>query len=178
MSKRRNLFRLLVIVCFFGLLVFGCKNKQENVEIDNWSNITNFQQLNGTWKLLSSLTFPVRENGGETWYSELEDYLLTIDSEFKKLTVSRKHTEIYSGGNIEIWEAWKEMWENSEHGDYTTLFNENNHSITSISNNLEQNLTNEEIIDILNSFKINQDGTKLKETVEEIDIILYKLETI
>jgi hypothetical protein len=182
MAKKRALFGFLVIVCIFGLMVIGCKNNQNNGETDIWSNVTSFNELEGTWKQLSNVVFPVRDG---TWYSELEYYKLIFDVSAKTLTVSRIYTDVYSGGNTEIWESWKETWKNSEQelanvatGEYSYMYNELNHSITSVSNNRTETLTDEGIIEIMNSIKINQNGTKLKETVDGIEIILHNATTM
>jgi hypothetical protein len=185
MARKIGWLGTLVMVLLISLMIIGCRNNSNNAETEIWSDVTSFNQLEGTWEQLSSLTFPVREDEAGTWYSELENYKLTFDANAKTLSVSRIYTDTYSGGNTEIWELWKETWEssgqeftNEESGEYSYTFNELNHSITSVSNNLIQTLTDELIIEIMDSLKINQKGTKLKETVDGIDIILHNATTM
>ena len=169
------LFLVIALAVGFVSVKLVSGNRQNNTEAEIWSNVTNFNQLEGTWKQLHGLSFPVKESGGETWGSVLEDYKLVFNAADRTLAVSRKHTEIYTGGNIEIWELWKSMWEDTDESGYTIIFNEENHSIISVSQNIIQTLTDEDIAFIKNTIQINQNGTRLKETVDGVDIILSNI---
>ena len=67
------------------------------------------------------------------------------------------------------------MWEDTDESGYTIIFNEENHSIISVSQNIIQTLTDEDIAFIKNTIQINQNGTRLKETVDGVDIILSNI---
>jgi len=173
MSKKMSWSGLLAIVLVFGLMGIGCKNNSNNGETEIWSNVTNFNQLEGTWKLLSNVTFPFSmiENMDESWKTEVEEHSITFNVIAKTTTTSGRFTEIYTGGNIDIWEIWKQEWKNSTPDDYIIVINEANHSISNVFDNVIQTLTEEDIISIMNTFQINKNGTKLKEITNGIEVI-------
>ena len=173
MAKKRFGFGLLAIVLIFGLMGIECKNNSNNDETEIWSNVTNFNQLEGTWKLLSNVTFPVSmiESMNETWKTEVEEHSITFNVIAKTTTTSGRFTEIYTGGDVDIWETWKQEWKYSTPDNYTIVINEENHSISNVFNNRVQTLTEEDIITIINTFQINKNGTKLKEIANGIEVI-------
>ena len=173
MTKKRFWFGLLAMVLVFGSMSIGCKNNFNNGETEIWSNVTNFNQLEGTWKLLSNESFPFSmiENMDETWKTEVEEHSITFNVIAKTITTSGKFTEIYTGCNIDTWEAWKQEWKNSSPDDYTIVINETNHSISNVFDYVFQTLTEEDIITIMNTFQIKQNGTKLKKIANGIEVI-------
>jgi hypothetical protein len=167
------LFLVIALAIGFVSVKLISGNRQNNTETEIWSNVTNFNQLEGTWKLLSNVTFPFSmiENMDESWKTEVEEHSITFNVIAKTATTSGKFTEIYTGGNIDTWETWKQEWKNSTPDDYTIVIDEMKHSISNVFNDLIQTLTEEDIITIMNSFQINQNETKLKEIANGIEVI-------
>jgi hypothetical protein len=165
--KKRFFIGLLIIVLIFGLIIIGCRNNSKNEEIEIWSNLTSFSQLEGTWKPLSNISYRTQEIFSEYW----NYYSMTFNAIEKTMTTSGIYTVRYAGGDIETWETWKQIWQNSTPYYVTLSVNEIEYSITNEYNNFIEILTDEDIIKIMNNYKINQNGTKLKEIVDEIEII-------
>jgi hypothetical protein len=180
-----SLFLVIALVMSFTGIRLVSGNRQTNLDSEVstnkveeiWSNVTNFSELEGTWKILSNVVFPEREDSAGTFYLEIKNYILTFNTIDNILISSSNRTEVYTGGNVDIWETWKqiwkEQWEEIDQNEYILIINELNHSMTTVTNNLAQTLSEEVIVDLMSYIQINQDRTKLKETVDGIDIILH-----
>jgi hypothetical protein len=180
--EKRFLFGVLAVVFIFGAISISCGNNSNNEEAEIWSNVTSFSELEGTWKMLSNTVFPEREDEAGTWHLELNEYILTFNTIDNILISSSKRTDVYTGGNVDVWEMWKQMWveqwEEIDRGEYVLIVDELNRSMSTVTNNHAQALSEEVIADIMSHIQINQDRTKLKETVDGIEIILYNTTTL
>jgi hypothetical protein len=138
--------------------------------------------LEGTWKILSNVVFPEREDSAGTWFIEIKDYILTFNTIDNILISSSNRTEIYTGENVNIWEMWKqlwkEQWEEMDQNGYTLIIDESNHSMNTVIDNHTQILSEEVIVEIMSYIQINQERNKIKETVEGIEIILHNATTL
>ena len=152
---------LLAIVLVFGMSVVGCDNgstSSTNGENDTWSNVTNFSQVNGTWKAPSSYSV---SNQGITVNVTTTNYLITFNSTAKTISVSGSMTSRYSGANIStLWPDLKEgIGYMNEMEGVTASANDTNHSITITYNNYSEVITDEIFSSM--DFQINQNGSKL-----------------
>jgi hypothetical protein len=180
-----SLFFVFALALSFTAIRIVSENRQTNLDygmtankVDEiWSNLTNFNELEGTWKILSYVVFPEREDSAGTFYIEIKDYILTFNTIDNILISSINRTEVYTGGNVDIWEMWKQMWEEQwedvDQNEFMLIINESNHSMSTVTNNLMQTLSEEVIFDMMSYIQINQNRTKLKETVDGVEIILY-----
>jgi histidinol phosphatase-like PHP family hydrolase len=153
------------------MTVVGCDNGSTNGENDTWSNVTNFSQVNGTWKAPPSYS---ASNQGITANVTTNNYLITFNSTAKTMSVSGSTTTIYSGANINsLWPDIKEsMGYMNELDGVTVSTNDTNHSITLTYNNFSQVMTDSELSQV--GIQINQNGSKLKMSNGGINIIYTK----
>jgi hypothetical protein len=163
MANKKFWLGMLVIALVFGMAVVGCDNGTTGGESDTWSNVTNFSQVNGTWKAQSSAS--VREQGITVTF-KYNNYTITLNATAKTMSFSGSETVTYSGGNISsYWPDIKEsMSEAGTDGVMTVSVNDTNHSITTTTNNLSFTLTDEVLTEL--GYQINQNGTKLKYDTE------------
>jgi len=176
---RERTFFLAVLV--FGLAIVGCDNGSTG-EVDTWSNITDFNQMNGTWKsFYSQNDRPIKDVAEEMelpWDSTMEtmagdirvttraDITITIDANAKTQATAVISTTTFSGGSIGI--LWlfikptpEELEKLNEEG-VTVTFNDANHSVSTAYDNPAEPLSDEDIAEMLNSgMQINQSGTKI-----------------
>jgi len=160
---------ILVIILVFGMAVVGCDN--DPGDVDTWSNVTSFSQVNGTWKAPSTYTGNAQ---GIKVTANTSNYRITFNAAAKTMSVSGTVTTTYSGGNINsFWPGMKESLEYMNQMDgITASANDANHSITTTYNNFSQTLDDDELAGA--GFKINQDRTKLKMSQGGIEIIYTK----
>jgi hypothetical protein len=163
---------IVAIVLLFGISSIGRAD-------DIWSNVTSFSQLNGTWKLPSTVTLTMKEMLGEYWGSEMEslfgnmsvtvrssNYTRTYNATAKTVLESGTQTMTYSGGNIDtVWPMLRESFNSQEYQELAVIsINDANHTMSMTFNNYVRTLTDREITEFLKNFKvqINQDGRKMK----------------
>ena len=184
MTNRNFLIGILVTVLIFGMTASGC-NHGTNETGDTWVNITNFEQLNGTWKSINSLTKSMKNfiNNDVKWNSEdlsalygddmkvtiSTEIIVTFDASAKTQTGFIRTTLTYSGGKIVT--AWPTI--KAGFSDPEVLKNDYDYSISEISN-IDETLTETDIENILANFLINQNGRKIKSTNIGEEIILIK----
>jgi len=157
--KRTLFFGLLAIVLIFGIIDISCKNISSNDYGDTWSNVTNFSQVNGTWKAPSSTSHTEEY---DIIVVNINNYTITFNATQKTMSTTGLITTTFSGGTInELWPFLKEdmEWIN-ELDNITVSFDDANHSYTATYNNYSQTLTDAELTK--RNFKINQNGSKLK----------------
>jgi hypothetical protein len=174
MKKRSAFLGIAGIILALGFVLAGCPNDTTE-ESDTWSNVTSLNQMNGTWKGSYSQSMTVKElveENGETWTSEMQtaygdmkvtasaEMTFTINSSSKTQSMSVIMTQTYSGGNIAT--VWTEIVaELSEQPGFT--FNNEKHSITITLDIPAQQISDEDIAEMLNSgLQINQTGKKIK----------------
>ena len=182
MKQRKECLWMGMLVIVLGLAVVGCDNGSTSKENDIWSNITSFSQLDGTWKLKSTpiTTFTYKElleSSGGSWNDEMEslygdmkityrnnNYTITFDSIAKTQSDSVSITMTYSGGNIDT--VWPKMRPDKDvvyDKDATFSYNDANHSVTMVQENNSRTFRkNDEITELLNSYQINQNETKIR----------------
>ena len=169
--KITSLFLVIALAIGFVSVKLVSGNRQNNTETEIWSNVTNFNQLEGTWKLSFNISYPKVYLRNESWNTEWEEHTITFNIIDKTMVSSGRYTEVYHGGNVDTWEIWKQEWKNSSPDDVTIIIDEMNHSIINVFDSHINTLTDEDIKAIINGYKINQNGTKLKETVDGIEVI-------
>jgi hypothetical protein len=180
MTDKKLFYGVLVLMLTFGLLMAGCDNLAGDEESDTWSNITNLNQMNGTWKSTYSQDMSIKEameQQGMDWTSEMQttfgnmkgtsqaDITLTINASAKTRAMSITSTAIYSGGNIgTAWPLLKQGLETlgEQYGVTVNNIDDANHSATVTYSQPAQLLSDKEITEILDSgLQVNQNATKL-----------------
>jgi hypothetical protein len=169
MESRKFWLGILATVLIFGMTVIGCDNNPSN-NIDNnppndtWRNVTNFSQMNGTWRTQYTMTGNVEGMYVTVSYT---NYTVTFNVAAKTMAASGAIIYTWSGGNIAtLWPLMKaelqELQSTPLPDGVTLSINDANYSYTLTYNNFTLTLTNEDIADILSGFQINQNETKLK----------------
>jgi len=147
-----------------GISVIGCDN-------DTWSNVTNFSQVNGTWKAQSSYSGSDQDL---TINVTTKNYLVTYNSTSKTMSISGSTTTKYSGTNIST--SWPVIKQSSEYmnrmDSITASVNDTNHSVTITYNNFSQVIPDEAFNSL--GIQINQNGSKIKMGSEGTEIIFTK----
>jgi hypothetical protein len=176
-TEKNNLWMgMLAITLVFGMAVIGCDDGSTGDGSDTWSNVTSFNQLNGTWKGSYSQSMTMREmveQEGEEWDSTMQamfgdmrvtvkaDITATINASAKTQASSMTMTQTYSGTNIAaVWPMLSGMLS----GESGVTVNNSNHSITMTYNEAVEAIPDEAITQMLNSgLQINQNGTKIRQ---------------
>jgi hypothetical protein len=196
MNKNFVFSVMMVMALVFGLTVIGCDN--DTTSKDTWSELTDFNQLNGTWKAnYSQKNRPIKdvlEEYGMEWNSSMQlalgdmkvtikaDVTLTINTDDMTREAFIKSTATFSGGNIKVmWPFLKQGLESSdeEEGVKITTIDKTHSVITEYSYPAGE-LTEEDIDEMLNSgLQINQSGTKIKIPADTFvpgmpELIFYK----
>jgi hypothetical protein len=163
---------LSVLILALGFVLAGCANDTE--EPDVWSDVTSFDQMNGTWKGSYSQTQSIQDflgsdDGDESGLAEMFgdmkvttslEIITTINASAKTQSMSMNMTMTFSGGNIEAGWAMLKAFMGSEDG---VTVNEANHSITMTESQDAESISDEDISELLNqNVQINQNGTKIK----------------
>jgi len=152
--KKNAIFCFFVILLAFVLTIISC----DDGESDIWIDVTNFSQLNGTWKSPSSYSIT---NGGITQNTTTNNYLITFNSITETMSHSGTTTIRYTGENINsLWSSIKMNMESMILLDIITVTtNDTNYSITITYNNFTIQISNNVILQL--GFQINQNGTKI-----------------
>jgi len=184
MVNKKFLPGLLVMVLAIGLTVVGCDNDPSDGESDTWSDLTNFDQMNGTWKTTySQNNRPVidvlKEYGmdsdmlgmldmygglGDMRVTASADVTLTINANDQTLATSMKATATFSGENINtLWPILKEFLTDPGEEGVTIDLVDKDHSVIMSYKNDPETITEEDKTELLNSgLQINQTGKKIK----------------
>jgi hypothetical protein len=170
MAKKNGFWAILAIALAAGTVLLGCPTEPEE-EKDTWSNITNLNQIDGTWKGSYSQTQNIKDFiGEENWNDQIAalfgdmkvnttaEITITIKATDKKQSTSIKATMTFSGGNITT--VWAMLKESLDYEGITT--NDTDHSMSMTYEQSEQSMTDDDISEMLNSLQINQKGTKIK----------------
>jgi hypothetical protein len=174
--KKSKLFLagILSIALVFGTVLLGCPGDTTE-ETDTWSAVTSLNQLDGTWKGPYSQTMTIKEAMEETWDDTMQalfgdikvttsaEITMTINASAKTRAMSMKTTMTYSGGNIDIvWTMIKTMIgsESSEMPGVTV--DDTKHSITIIQDQPAEQISDDDIAEMLAAVQINQNGKKVK----------------
>jgi len=171
MAKNFFEYVIPVMVLVFGMAAVGCDNGSTGKESDTWSNVTDLNQLNGTWRTSYRETMTVRQYFGEEFYSEMQTLLgnmnvtfnvelvVNINMQAKTVGLSGVTTIIFSGGNINTaWSAIKSMFLSDGN-----TFNDSNRSITWTWQDPTEVFTDAEINQMINGgLEINRTGTKIR----------------
>ncbi|MDR2602829.1 MAG: hypothetical protein LBC53_10355 [Spirochaetaceae bacterium] len=172
MANKNRFWKMFAAVLVFGMVLLGCPNDTTGEKYDVWSNVTDLNQLNGTWKGSYSQTQTIKEMIvalGETWeegmsttfgdmkVTTLTEITTTIKSADKTQSFSFKITMTFSGGNIDT--AWTMIKEGFNSESYT--IDDSKHSITTQYGH-DLPIKDEDIAKMLKGFQINQNGTKMK----------------
>ncbi|MCL2805099.1 MAG: hypothetical protein FWD26_04085 [Treponema sp.] len=174
MKNKRFLAGFLGLILVFGLLAFGC---DDGTDEDIWSDVTEFSQVHGTWKVTSTTSLTLEFI---TMTANYSNYTMTFDADEETVSVSGSTVTTFSGDLIPIlWPSLKLIFENMELEEGVTVtINDENYSITTTYDNFVQQITEESLFDA--GFQINQHGTKLKISDEsgmeglDFEIILSK----
>ncbi len=178
MKKKVFIAGMLAVLLAFGLVITGCDNGTKS---ESWEAVTDFAQLDGTWKGSFSVTITLKEFWGNEYWASIDgdnkfgadakvkmtsDIILDIDIAAETLGLSVKMTIAYSGKKVAaIWEAVIEEMEPEELEEAN--INEGKHSITMEIPAIPIPLSDEEIANMTaGGIEINQDGTKLKYSEE------------
>jgi hypothetical protein len=189
MVSKRNWLGILAVLLVFGTVFLGCPNDTTDNNGSNgggggdtWSDVTSFEQLDGTWRGSYSESMTMEEMMTEdeiTWTDEMQtmfgDMNITISMDItstfnvvdKTSAMSTTFTETYSGGNIET--MWITMKQDLA-GINGITFDDTTHSITMTENQPTAPMTDEDIEEMLDSgLKINQNGTRVKIPANAMD---------
>ncbi|GHU26008.1 hypothetical protein FACS1894172_20250 [Spirochaetia bacterium] len=194
------LLGIVAMVLAFGMLAVSCDDTTTTAEREDvndttttaeWEDVTSLAQLNGTWKGSNSQTISLKDQSIE-WTDELEaeygdisvttngESTMIFDASASTMSGVMISTATYSGGNIaEIWADVKTIAEmlssEDEDGTITVTANDTNHSITMKMNMNPMPISLDDLAAAYGgSLQINQNGTKLKMTVNSIETILIK----
>jgi hypothetical protein len=182
MVRKRNWLGILAVLLIFSMVFIGCPN--DTIDSDNgaggtnvdiWSDITSFEQLDGTWRGSHSESMTMEEMMTEnevTWTDEMQimfgdmrittnmDITSTFNATDKTSAMSATVIETYSGGHIEL--MWP-MMKQDLGGINDITFDDSTHSIIMTDNYPVAPISDEDIAELLDSgLKINQTGTKIK----------------
>ena len=168
-----------VIVLVFGIAVVGC-DTPTNGENDTWSEVTGFDQMNGTWRGSYSINNQsmkdMMEAEGVAWDDSMQAMFgdlkvstkaiitLKIDTAAKTEQISMVSTLTFSGGNINVlWDTIKLGLTSVTEDGMTVTTNDATHSVIMTLNYPADTLSDQDIADMESSgMLINQDGTKIK----------------
>ena len=182
-----------IVVLVYGLTVIGCDNGTTNhqVDRDTWTNVTSFDQLNGTWKGSNSETVKIQELLGmddEEWKDGNYDLILgndakailsvevsfTIDAAAKTIIGDAIITITFTGRRVSIfWLIIRPYIVDIYPG---AIIDNSKHSVQ-ITESTDDTLSDEDIEEYLSmGFQINQDETKIKSPAEGLkpEVILYR----
>jgi len=184
---------VLAIMLVFGIV--GCDNGTTSGttgggQTDTWSSVTSLNQIDGTWKgtfsFNNKLLKDYMQETGYTWDSSYQaaygdmrltlrrDITLIFNSRVRTMTMFMVQTATYSGGNIDtMWPYMRKSAEENE--DYTMVtFNNDNHSITAMSDYPAETLSDSDIKEMLSEgLQINQNDTKLKMPLPPYGTIVF-----
>ena len=172
----------------FGLTVVGCDNGTTSK--DTWSELTDFNKLNGTWKanysqgkrpikdIAEEIGMPL-DSSTQTMLGDINvainaDITLTINTSDRTQAVTIKATATFSGGNINtVWpmlSMYLSMYSDVlEAGGVQVTLNDKKHSVTVDYTMPPEEIKDEEIQEMLNGgLQINQNGTKIKVPAESL----------
>jgi hypothetical protein len=172
----------LIIILIFSITVAACSNPtgDDGGETDTWSDVTNLEQIDGTWKSIYIQNMTIREAiefAGMEWDPGMQlllgdmkansatDVTLTIDAAAKTQATSAISVLAFSGGTVAfVWPLYiKPALEDLEEEGVTITINDDNYSVTMEYDNPPQTLSDDDIAEILNSgLQISQDGTKMR----------------
>jgi len=186
--------RILAILALVVGMFASCDNGTTS-ESDTWTTPTDFAQLDGIWKVSSTVTGTakdfVEKVMDETWTSSMQNVLgnmkftihidstQTISSTLNTMAASVIETFIFSGGNInEIWPDLKKGFDDMQsqlpNGMTVNTYNDVKSVVFTITISPTP-LSDNDILETLNGCKINQDGTKIKLDVTVPDATLAEL---
>jgi hypothetical protein len=155
-------FGLLVLGLGISLVVTGCDTPTDP-EPDRWTNVTSLNQLDGTWKGSYRGT---ESSDGITITTDVE--LTTIINASERLMSQTMNiTRTFSGEGIpEAWDDIRTGIEQDFDEDITIVFDDEKYSVT-------MTMTDTSLIENENmdGCQINQDGTKLKISIEDPALI-------
>ena len=155
MLNKKLWFGILVIVSVVGMVFTACDNDGNAI----WSGVTTFSQLNGTWKSPPTANYNYQ---GINYLIKYNNYLITINSTNKTMSASGTTATTLSGVDINTkWESIKQSFGSMPNG-ISVSFNDVSHIITMTYNNYSETLTDNEITEMINGCKINQNGTEFK----------------
>ena len=145
---------------------------------DIWSNPTNSNQLNGTWRGSFSYTGnykEIEEAEGQIWSSQMEEQfgdikatlsgemMFTIVLNAKTMSISSTINSTYTGKNLDaFWLLIKPDDEPENVDGIKFVFNDEKKSVIQTATSPAERLTDEMITEIMNDLQINQNGTKIK----------------
>ncbi|MDR2476450.1 MAG: hypothetical protein LBD18_01520 [Treponema sp.] len=180
--KKNSLFAAgLVCILAFGMALAACDTTTGGV-VDTWSKVTSLSQLHGTWKGSVSQTKTVKEilvSQGQEWNEMMEllygsdmkvtmtnETTITINANANTSEGLNKMTLAFTGSKILFtWEFIKMSFTPPQPTDGTTIsLDDNNHSII-ITTELPKDSIDETVV-LANNIQINQNGTKIKTSVE------------
>jgi len=199
MNKNFIFLVMMVMALVFGLTVVGCDN--DTTSKDTWSELTDFNKLNGTWKAnYSQKNRPIKDLAEEmgmpldssmqTMLGDMKvainaDITLIISTSDRTQAMSIKATATFSGGNINtVWpmlSMYLNMYlEQLEAEGVKVTPNDKKHSVTVEYTMPPEEFEDEDIQEMLNSgLLINQNGTKIKYPADSLqpgtpELIFYK----
>jgi len=161
----------LALVC--GLLFISCKQPISSSSKDSvsmpepWTDVTNFSQLEGTWRTQSSYNYSM---SGMTVTATFTNYQMTFTSSPKTIKVHSGSTmkEVFSGGSIDSqWLTLKGILTTQYstapfNTVYTISFNDTEHSYTITGTGTTVSLTDAQAMSQISGVKIYYDWTQLK----------------
>jgi len=166
--------KLLAIIAF-ALIGVSAVQAQSN-STDTWSKVTSANQLNGTWKGVTSSTQSIQyfyEGQGQTWSPELQqaygnmnvkrsvELTIVMNASKRTGTTTSKETFTFSDGNINsVWSYLKSVY--NQPG---VVLNDKNHSVT-YTNSQSNPMADSD----LDGFQINQTGKKLKFSLTKLGV--------
>jgi hypothetical protein len=173
MANKKMIWGMLAMALMAGMALLACPN--DTTEADTWTDVTSFDQVDGTWKgsYTQSKTMqelmgegPDDDGFGDEMAAMLEglkisisaDVTATIDTGANTVSASAKITMTFSGEELSAtWEMIKLFMSMEE----TALeINDNTHSITMTTDMPEEPIDETEMLG--SGLQINQDGTKIK----------------
>jgi len=162
----------LALVC--GLLFVSCPQptSSDNGSTQEWIDVTQFSQLEGTWQAQHSVAIPAH---GETMTATYTNFKMTFTSSPKTVAVTGTMKAAYSGGSIVAdWENFKSRTIASFNNNFPSKivykpispsdFNDTEHSYTLTGSGNPYTFSDSEAASYISvvDFKIHRDGTKLK----------------
>ena len=188
MNKNFIFLVMMVMALVFGLTVVGCDN--DTTIKDTWSELKDFNKLNGTWKAnYSQNNRPIKDVAeemgmpldsstqamlGDMKVAINADITLTINTSARTQAMSIKATATFSDGNINsVWpmlSMYLSMYlDQLEAEGVKVTPNDKKHSVTVDYTMPPEEFTDEDIGEMLNSgLLINQNGTKIKVPAESL----------
>jgi len=173
MQKKRLFTMTALFIAVMLVLGAGSASAQGN----NFSKISNINQLNGVWRGTSSSSQTMKqfmESQGRAWTSELQqgygnmnvkvelDLILSLIANTRSGAIIVKVTITFSGGNINsVWTVLRDALIS----DGSATANNSNHSVMYLYN-LSEPITDSD----LNDFQINQNGTRIRFSLTDLGI--------